>query len=696
MNSSNVKKEIGKVMTFILCLCAGILIAGTVGIKAASDEFGEIIRVSGAKELKKAMDDPAVGTIFFSTEKYIDLTIKPNENAKNKMLLIEAEHANINNKAVFAEIQIRTIHDYVENVSGNVIILNDPTQMNSFTVAKKKTVSLLIMNTSSVYTNLNNNYVLRNGAKVEGLGLLYYESADKDPIVGLFDKDKREVSIEYADTLGDKRSYNFKLDERGRIVKMVSNATNKFDYNFTYDKNGKIASLTGSDDEDGNCKETRTYDGDFLVKIDFESDVRRNEEFYTYDEKGNLTRKKIVTSSEDGRYVQTFGFSYDSKGRISAECMDSGEGDYKAVYVHTYNSKGFLVKSIGTFYNADGDLVDEEVRIYKFNKAGDLVKYTVTCGGETEVREYKYNEIGYLEDVDSTYDNGTGRVDLDMTDEEFRDFYHRLFLVNQQEAMFERHSSQTITIVNDFPLAEEAAYFYYVTPDSIYQEADTWIEYEKDRLVYQLYDMNDPDKSTMIYLFDLRPDSDIQRWRYIPTDESRWMNYEHDHMFSVYIEDGLIHVLSRYDEDLSREFAEEFIGVEYKGESYITEIIFDEKTLDYIQAIVTKELNGSSEIVDMVFIDYDLPEPAACKAVRAAFGRKDANMAKATFVVDQGTKNEIKTSGMVPYNSNVSFYIDDVDNIKVFSDSKCTEPVTGLWDKMSDLTRYIVHVESDN
>ena len=49
-----------------------------------------------------------------------------------------------------------------------------------------------------------------------------------------------------------------------------------------------------------------------------------------------------------------------------------------------------------------------------------------------------------------TTPNGSGITELDLTVEEFRELNHKIFLANQQETMFERHSTLTVRFTNDF------------------------------------------------------------------------------------------------------------------------------------------------------------------------------------------------------------------------------------------------------
>ncbi len=221
------------------------------------------------------------------------------------------------------------------------------------------------------------------------------------------------------------------------------------------------------------------------------------------------------------------------------------------------------------------------------------------------------------------------------------------------------------------------------------------MEYAKDRLFYQMGGTTDPKNSEMMYIVDLRKDWKSYLWRYTPTDENMWMDYDRDQFIGAYKENGKIYLFSRYNEDLSREYAENTIGVDYNGESYVSETVFDEKTYDLLEMFVIKETGDTSEIVNRIVFEYDLPEPVTCSALRSAFEAPTENMLNATFVVDPGTKNEISKTFKIRVDSNIGYNLDDIENVEAYSDSKCEKPVTERWDRMSDISRYFKHVEEE-
>ena len=126
-----------KILTLILCSFAVIFILGEIDIKAAS---GKDVRVTGTKELQKAIDDPEVSRIFLKTERFSNITIKANPNASDKVLIITAPNAKIKNNAVFSEVIAETYDSYIENASGNRIKI----LLKSFQLQKIKPLPNLI------------------------------------------------------------------------------------------------------------------------------------------------------------------------------------------------------------------------------------------------------------------------------------------------------------------------------------------------------------------------------------------------------------------------------------------------------------------------------------------------------------------------------------------------------------------------
>lgn len=390
---------LSKVLLTIALVLMTILLTGNIETKADTvDDSYKTVRVSSSKQLKKALDDPSVDTIIFRTFKRISLTIKANNNAKDKLIIIDAPNASIENKALFGEIQLVSVSGYVENVSGNAIGVLRPSGIRSFKVAKKKTVEAIFYVTDSVFDQNLNCYTLRKGAKVNNVWLSTYgtESESSD-----YDEKNRVFSLKYTDSDGNARSYKLKLDKRGRIVSFISDATYNFDYNYKYDKNGNTTLIYGSDDDDGNITFEKSYDGLYILKEDFESDVKKYGYAYSYDDKGYKYPYKVDSyeASAEGEVAYSTYYTYDSKGRILTKIEDYGEGNFYKT-VTDYNSKSFMVKETSYCCTEDGEQAGESYIVsYEYNKAGDMISKTILEGDQKYEEHYIYDEYGTLIDI---------------------------------------------------------------------------------------------------------------------------------------------------------------------------------------------------------------------------------------------------------------------------------------------------------
>ena len=377
----------------------GILVIGNTRIKADETKAWKTVRVTNTKELTKAINDPEVDTIFFTTYARTDFTIKANKNAKNKLLIFNAPNASFENKAVFGEIQILSVCDYVEKTSGNIFVIFNPNNIHSFTVAKKKTVKGLMFITNTTFNELYNCYVLRKGAKVSNVRFIYEntDGGEEDK----FDESKNELSLKYTDPDGNPRSYTVKLDSRGRITKMISDATFNFDYSFKYNKNGQIIKVSGFDDDDGKFTIIKKFNGNYILSENFKGEERTYEYKYRFKKGANYKcplEVEYTSSSEYGEEHWLKTYVYDSKNRYISCFNDFG--DYNLELVNEYNKNDCLAKETYQYYTADGEKYEDcSVITYEYNKAGDLIKKTYTYDTEVHSEIYEYDDYGNLIDV---------------------------------------------------------------------------------------------------------------------------------------------------------------------------------------------------------------------------------------------------------------------------------------------------------
>ena len=383
------KKCIGKFLMALVVVLASVMLIEGYSIHASD---GKTVRVSTAKQLKKAIKNEDVGTIILRTEAYISITIKADKAAASKFLIVDAEHVNVVNKAVFAGIEIRSVNKYTESVSGNTISLTGyfENYLDTFIVSKKKQVECLKLD--NMGTKYYPGYVLRKGAKVKELVLVMKDSGA--PVeISLTSKNKtakQRIVNEY----NFYEDYKISIDKYGRISSMFcdSDAVEfALDYTYKYDSNGNLTKISGWDNENGEFTDTFTYSNGNLVKR-VAGGFEPMQCDYTYDKNGNKTSEKVY--SEDHMDGQTWSetsyyeYEYDKNGRLSYESYE--HDDDMSEFSYTYDSKGFKIEG---FENNFGLGIEST---YTYNKYGDLITVKQTADGETVVLKYKYDKLGNL------------------------------------------------------------------------------------------------------------------------------------------------------------------------------------------------------------------------------------------------------------------------------------------------------------
>ena len=292
-------KKVGMLFAIAALILTAVIIRGSIRVFA---DNGETVRVSTAKQLKAAIKRADVGTIIFRTEAYINVTIKADENAKTKSLIIDAPNVNFTNKAVFSDIKIRSAKKYIESVSGNRISIYDNDILDGFFVSKKKKVKKLTILNS--YGEFRNNYTLRKGAKIEELELIY--TGEFYPVKSSYDKSKRQLTIEgfYYD---DDCIYIIKLDKNGRMVSIDCESDSQETYYselFSYDSNGNLIRIIGTDNMYGKFTKEITYSGNLEQKSIYKGEYESTVYISSYDENGRLAHREFTgEDSSDGEIL---------------------------------------------------------------------------------------------------------------------------------------------------------------------------------------------------------------------------------------------------------------------------------------------------------------------------------------------------------------------------------------------------------
>ena len=381
--------NLGKCLLALAIVLSAVVLIGGYHIHAGE---GKTVRVSTAKQLKKAMKSADTGTIILRTEAYISVTIKADKAAADKFLIIDAKNAKIVNKAVFSGIEIQNVNKYTESVSGNKIDITGyiDDQMNGFTVSKKKQVERLTID----YPYYLPGYVLRKGDKIKELVLLKIDNGA--PVELTLNGKNKTVTYNMTNEYGFYEKYKITIDKYGRISRFICDSDGvefAYDYSYKYDSNGNIIGISGWSNDGGDFTDTYTYSGGNLVKRVL-NDWDYLQDDYEYDSKGNrIHAEKYSEYSMDGQTwseTSVSDYEYDANGRLVYSRYENTDGDYFTEESYTYNSKGFLIEEYSNYYGL------ETIKVYTYNKNSDMIKMQTTSDGETFTTEYKYDKLGKM------------------------------------------------------------------------------------------------------------------------------------------------------------------------------------------------------------------------------------------------------------------------------------------------------------
>jgi hypothetical protein len=391
---NRILQNVTKPVLFMLSLFAAVILFNAVQAKAYDPtvdfELGKAVRVSTQKELNDAIANSDADTIIFRTQAEISVTIKPNENAKNKNLVIDSLAAKVTNKANFKAVVIYNAWYYTEKASGNTICFFNNSEASNFIVAKGKTVNeLTLFNTNN---KLFFNYILRKGASINNIVYMIY--SDGVANVSTYESKTRTVTINDPD--GTACAY-VKLDKKGRVksikgIEWIGDTETEYDFKYSYDKNGNSTGIYISKDSYARDQLFEYDSKGHTVKV-LTHEINDGVEFNTlksnsYDEKGRLI-KSAYTNENDGTEIGSVTYEYNKKGKCIRQYQAYPDGSWYEV-TRTYNSKGFRTSQ--TDKTSSGDISKE---VFKYNKAGDLLKDINTLtDGSVYTYMYSYNENG--------------------------------------------------------------------------------------------------------------------------------------------------------------------------------------------------------------------------------------------------------------------------------------------------------------
>ena len=265
------------------------------------------------------------------------------------------------------------------------------------------------------------------------------------------------------------------------------------------------------------------------------------------------------------------------------------------------------------------------------------------------------------------------------------------FKANRPESVFSRHASACIRYsFTDFP---EYDYCIWETEDFCYYESasDARVLF-KDGRVYAL--SKDPDEGDMEVGFCFEIDEDFDPIvSFVNGTEEEYNNALDMERTDLYLEDGLVHEIFRFNEARSREIIETYTALEYAGQTVLADMILDPETCELVREVDTIEQDGQTSVFYLEEYEYDTPEPMASRILRTVIERSSKNMITVDLVVDLETEQERSFSLSVPSNTEYLGVLTADKTPVFFCDPEFSTYYA--WDCMSDLVAYVLTEPDD-
>ena len=271
---------------------------------------------------------------------------------------------------------------------------------------------------------------------------------------------------------------------------------------------------------------------------------------------------------------------------------------------------------------------------------------------------------------------------LSLDEQAIAELNHTIYEANQLDAIFSRHASMTISF--NHPYKPDFDEVIWETEKRCFRSwGETGAQYEKDNTIYRIDWDKEMVSASLYCMYDY---DDPYFYCFVSEPEENFYNPEHDHMSDCFEENGLLYLTSEYDETLARK-AMENEGLEYAGQTVMSQLIVDAETYDIVAYCQYVEEDGEETVIYASDIAYDEPEPLACRVLRAAFEHESRNMMNVTYAIDKGTDHEITRTLTVPVNTDCGFKVNNVPYVYFYDPDYTT---LFSWDRMSDHTLYVI------
>ena len=164
-----------------------------------------------------------------------------------------------------------------------------------------------------------------------------------------------------------------------------------------------------------------------------------------------------------------------------------------------------------------------------------------------------------------------------------------------------------------------------------------------------------------------------------------FFNTGHETVIDFYIEDGLLHIVSVFDEEGTAGLAEYFL---LENDAYVghADFVADAESYEALYVLTRLEKDGEMICSETQAQEFNQPEPSLIQALQAPYLRESENMMTLRIYLNHGTEHEDSFVLTIPENMDFQFAADV--NALLFDDPDYT--TVSHWDRKTSRDFYLV------
>ena len=281
---------------------------------------------------------------------------------------------------------------------------------------------------------------------------------------------------------------------------------------------------------------------------------------------------------------------------------------------------------------------------------------------------------------------GDGKEHLSLSRDQ--EISHKLFEAAKSDNLLKNHENYAYTW--DEPTMESTAKeYHYVEEGAYYREwsSGTYrLDFIDERIVIST-EWTDPTPFSVGANIN---DELTQIKPYTVEDEIDFYDPETETIKDIYIQDGLLHFVTEYKEDLAKDWAD-YYGVDLgKNGKFYSEYVAYADSYEPKEFTISFEKDGEKKVLFIQQMEYEVETPAQYYILAAYYYRESRSFTHIVFHVNPGSENGFDVEYDVPTYTEVTYYHDGEmgkeGGYVYFDDLECT--TLTRWDRASTFEKY--------